>query len=113
MMPLGFNSNEGDEMGCPLQTVNLCCGNVDVNVNSFIGPMQQLCFTLLYCTATALSKVLEAHVGMSSLPHNRWTSELLAACTSLGRCNTFTHRVRFGQPIIMRILFLIREKGCE
>eukprot|EP00983_Pelagomonas_calceolata_P115707 1160225-Pelagomonas_calceolata.AAC.5 len=39
---------------------------------------------------------------MSSLSRKCWTSEFLAACTGLDRCNVFTHCVRSGQPTIMR-----------
>eukprot|EP00983_Pelagomonas_calceolata_P071252 1151149-Pelagomonas_calceolata.AAC.1 len=55
-------------MNNPSQTVHLCllkrvlgvkriglsCGNVDMNLYSFIGSMQQLGFTMLHYAATAL-----------------------------------------------------------
>eukprot|EP00983_Pelagomonas_calceolata_P064945 1148376-Pelagomonas_calceolata.AAC.1 len=47
---------------------------------------------MLYCAATALYSVrYRADVEMSSLFQKCWTSEFLAACTGLYRCNTFTH----------------------
>eukprot|EP00983_Pelagomonas_calceolata_P114614 1160112-Pelagomonas_calceolata.AAC.9 len=39
-----------------------------------------------------------------------WTSELIAACMGLDRCNVFTHRVRSGQPIVMRELVVDLRK---
>eukprot|EP00983_Pelagomonas_calceolata_P019485 612801-Pelagomonas_calceolata.AAC.2 len=39
---------------------------------------------------------------MSSLSRKCWTSEFLAACTGLIKCNTFTHCARPGQPVVMR-----------
>eukprot|EP00983_Pelagomonas_calceolata_P011790 379508-Pelagomonas_calceolata.AAC.1 len=57
---------------------------------------------LLCSNSTTLSGVLQADVEMSSLSRKCWTSEFLAACTGLDRCNVFTYCVRSGQPAVIR-----------
>eukprot|EP00983_Pelagomonas_calceolata_P024984 785564-Pelagomonas_calceolata.AAC.1 len=55
----------------------------------------------LRSNSTMLSKVLRAHVDISSLSSNNGP-EFLAACAGLDRCSVFTCCVRSGQSILMK-----------
>eukprot|EP00983_Pelagomonas_calceolata_P080486 1155164-Pelagomonas_calceolata.AAC.1 len=123
---------EGAEMDCPLQTVRLCllahhsyvclqgkkglrqgqCQGRNVDMNPYKGysaykgrkASVKGLQSLLHSNSPTLSKVLRADVEKSSLSRKCWTSEFPAASMARGldRCNTFTHSVQTGQPLVMR-----------
>eukprot|EP00983_Pelagomonas_calceolata_P116091 1160267-Pelagomonas_calceolata.AAC.6 len=123
---------EGAELDCPLQTVHLCllkrilkvkrttpkwsvlhkCGHEPLLFYWFCAA-DRFYNALLRSNSTTLSNVLQADVEMSSLSCKCWTSEFLAACIGLGRCNVFTHCVWYGQPIVMREFVVdLRKKAA-